>query len=146
MTASRKTAKNLREICVEKGINITSKRRIILDVIESAKGHPDASVVYRLAKEKDSSIGIATVYRTLKLMRKHHILDGPTFGHEHGHFESPTKKHHDHLVCTSCGKIVEFHNRPLERIKAHEAKKHGFEMHSHKLEIFGLCPACSNNR
>ncbi len=139
----RKGFTRLEELCEAKGISLTSKRRVICRVIENSKEHPDASMVYIQARKIDPAIGIATVYRTLKLMKAKKVVDLHSFGQEHGHFESPAKKHHDHLVCVGCGRIEEFHHKELEKIKMKVAQKHGFKMESHRLDLYGVCSSCA---
>lgn len=134
------------ELCMEKGMPLTKKREVIINVIDKNPGHMDAEDVYHKAKKIDPSIGMATVYRSLKLMRDYNVIEHHTFGQEHQHFESPTKFHHDHLVCSECGRIEEFTDSSLERLKSNVAKRHGFQMKSHKLEIYGLCSACVKKR
>jgi len=136
------TNKALIELCQEKGMRVTSKRNIICEVLEKSGGHLNAEEVYHLAKKKDKSIGVATVYRTLKIMKDAGVIEGQTFGQDYNRFESPTKDHHDHLVCTSCGKIDEFVNEKLEEMKEKVSEKNHFKMLSHKLEIYGLCADC----
>lgn len=144
-----KTKKNsgkvttLAELCVAKGMPLTKKRRVIIRVIEKNPGHLDAEDVYKRAKKADPSIGIATVYRSLKLMKDYKVIEHHSFGQEHKHFESPTKSHHDHLVCNKCGKIVEFSDPSLEKLKRKVATNHYFVMESHRLEIYGICAGCS---
>ena len=130
-------------LCEEKGMPLTKKRKVIISVIEKNPGHLDAEDVYGRAKKIDPSIGMATVYRSLKLMRDYNVIEYHSFGQEHQHFESPTKLHHDHLVCSDCGRIEEFNDPSLEKLKSNVAKKHGFTMKTHKLEIFGLCSDCA---
>ncbi len=143
MGNSSKEKRSLTELCVEKGMPLTKKRKVIIGVIEKNPGHLDTEDVYNRAKMVDSSISIATVYRSLKLMRDYDVIDHHSFGQEHQHFESPMKSHHDHFVCSECGKIVEFTDASLEKLKSRVAKSHDFEMLSHRLEIYGLCSNCS---
>jgi Fur family ferric uptake transcriptional regulator len=128
---------------MQKGMPLTKKREIIINVIEKNRGHMDAEDVYHKAKKIDPSIGMATVYRSLKLMRDFGVIERHSFGQEHQHFESPTKSHHDHLVCSECGRIVEFADSSLEKLKNKVAKRHGFQMKTHKLEIYGICAICA---
>jgi len=143
MTNSSRGKKSLAELCIEKGMPLTKKRKVIISVIEKDPGHLNTEDVYNRAKMADSSISIATVYRSLKLMRDFNVIDHHSFGQEHQHFESPMKSHHDHFVCNECGKIMEFTDDSLEKLKSNVAKSHDFEMHSHRLEIYGLCSDCS---
>lgn len=137
---------NLLELCVAKGMPLTKKREIVINIIEKNPGHMDAEDVYKKAKKKDPSIGMATVYRALKLMSDYNVIERHTFGQEHQHFESPTKSHHDHLVCSECGKIEEFSDPSLEQLKNDVARQHGFQMTTHKLEIYGICADCVKKR
>ncbi|GMT42333.1 MAG: transcriptional repressor [bacterium] len=138
----RRYANRLEELCEANGILLTSKRKVICRVIAESDSHPDASMLYIKAKRIDPSIGIATVYRTLKLMKAKKVVDPHSFGQEHSHFESPAKMHHDHLICTRCGRIEEFHHKVLENIQIEVAKKHTFKMESHRLDLYGLCSDC----
>lgn len=134
---------SLVELCREKGINPTPKRKVILEILENTPGHPDVDTVYRMAKKKDPALGQATVYRTLRLMRESGVIRGHSFGQDHTHFESPTKQHHDHLICDRCGKIEEFVSNDLEKMQEKVAKSHKFEMISHRLDIHGICLVCA---
>ncbi len=147
MASSKKRIKKapktgLIKLCMEKRMPLTQKRKLIISIIEKSSGHVDFEGIYREAKKLDPSIGIATVYRTLKLMREFQVVDHHSFGQEHKHFESPIKSHHDHLVCNECGNIIEFLDPTLEKLKLKIANSHQFRMQSHKLEIFGLCKTC----
>ena len=143
MKNSPKGNKSLAELCVERGMPLTKKRKVIISVIEKDPGHLDTEDVYKRAKMADPSISIATVYRSLKLMRDYCVIDYHSFGQEHQHFESTMKTHHDHFVCNVCGKIMEFADLSLEKLKSRVAKSHNFVMLGHRLEIYGLCSDCS---
>jgi len=125
-----------------KGIRLTPKRKLIAEILEKTDGHPDAEHLCRLAKKKDPSIGQATVYRTLRLMRENGVIKSFSFSGEQAKFESDAKKHHDHLICDRCGKIVEFVNDKLEEMKKSVALRQGFRMINHRLDIHGVCNVC----
>jgi Fur family ferric uptake transcriptional regulator len=93
-------------------------------------------------------VGIATVYRTLALLEEAGFVTSISFGKQGKKYELGLKAHHDHLICTKCGKIVEFFDKAIERRQEAIAKSSGFEMTDHSLKIFGICPQCrqSSNR
>jgi Fur family ferric uptake transcriptional regulator len=134
--------KSIIDICKEKGIKVTRKRGLVAELLESSQGHQSADAIFKLAREKDPTIGQATVYRTLKLFSSAGVIDALTFRQDHSKFESSLKKHHDHLVCTKCGRIEEFADDELENMKERVAKSHRFTMESHTLEIYGVCSEC----
>ena len=125
------------------GRKSTRQREIILDFFLSSKAHPSIEELYRELRAKHPNIGYATVFRTLKLFagsgiaREIHIGDGQT-RYEH----IAEGEHHDHLVCTRCGKIAGFENKTIEKLQASIAESHGFLIESHKLELYGLCARC----
>lgn len=133
------------KFAVAKGLKSTKQRDLILDCFLESEQHLSTEELYLKLKERDTGIGFATVYRTLKLFsesgiaREIHFGDGQT-RYEHLH----AGEHHDHLVCTRCGAIVEFENEKIEKLQREVASKHGFTIQNHKLELYGLCPQCKN--
>jgi Fur family ferric uptake transcriptional regulator len=127
-----------------KGLKSTRQRDIILEGFLSAPQHLSTEELYLKLKESNPGIGFATVYRTLKLFaesgiaREIHFGDGQT-RYEHLH----AGEHHDHLVCTRCGAIVEFENEAIEKLQTEVASQHGFTIINHKLELYGICGKCS---
>lgn len=125
----------------------SSKRRdLIFDYVTGTKGHFTADNIYQRMVKIDQGIGIATVYRTIRLLVDCGVLLEQTFGEKKGFFEvnDIDSKHHDHLICTSCGKIIEFHCDLIEHDKQRIAEQHQFKIESHKLEIYGLCRECQS--
>jgi Fur family ferric uptake transcriptional regulator len=128
-----------------KSLRHSEKRMQILDVFLKTEKHLTAEELYRLAQKKNSSIGVATVYRALKLFRDCGLcrelrLDDGTTKYEHLY----SHKHHDHMICTSCGAIVEVIDPKIEKLQEKLARAHGFKIKSHKLEIYGICRKCRN--
>jgi Fur family ferric uptake transcriptional regulator len=127
-----------------KGLKSTRQRDLILDCFLASRQHLSTEELYLKIKEQNSAIGFATVYRTLKLFaesgiaREIHLGDGQT-RYEHLH----AGEHHDHLICTRCGAIVEFENETIEQLQKDVASQHGFTIANHKLELYGTCSACS---
>ena len=132
-------AVNLTELerrCVDAGVKMTSQRRIILQVLEAAADHPSVDEVYRRAKDLDSSISIATVYRTLSLFDEMNIVQRHDFNETFARFEVNVAHHH-HLIDVGTGEVVEFQNEPLEILKAKIADELGYELVDHRLELYG---------
>lgn len=123
-------------LCKEHGLRLTSPRRVIMQVLSESDDHPDAVELHRRATRIDPSIAIATVYRTLNLLQEKGILEKHTFGDGRARFESAEREHHDHLINVETGDVVEFRSDEIERLQEEIARKHGFEIVSHKLEIY----------
>lgn len=123
----------------------SSKRRdLIFDHVIKSKNHFTVDEIYQQMLRIDPEIGIATLYRTIRLLVDCGVLIEHTFGEKKGYFEvnEVDSKHHDHLICTACGKIIEFHYSTIENDKQRIAEQHQFRINSHKLEIYGLCNQC----
>lgn len=123
----------------------SSKRRdLIVDFILQTPGHFTMDDIYPQLLKIDRSIGIATIYRTLRLLVDSGILREHSFGEKRGYFEltPPHAPLHDHLICTNCGKIIEFHCQSIEQDKQRIAQQYQFAVGTHKLEIFGICAQC----
>ena len=127
----------------EQQLKLTPQRECILEVFTSTEGHLTAEELYALVKDKDPSIGQATVYRTLKLLadsgiaKELHFGDGVArFEHKHGH------SHHDHLICESCGKNIEVVDELIERLQEELARKNDFKLTGHRMYLYGLCADC----
>ncbi len=135
------------DFLAQRKLKYTSQRRTILVEAFRAKGHFTADALLDLAKKKDRSIGKATLYRTLSLLKESRILEEQDFGGGRKSYEPLLgHPHHDHLICVQCHKILEFENDEIERIQEEEARKLGFKtvFHSHKL--FGFCRDCAGRK
>ena len=131
------------EYLEKKDLKLTSQRRTILHQAVEAKGHLSAEELLKLSKKKDPSVSRATLYRTLTLLKECKILEEQDFGEGKKLFEVALgHKHHDHLICVRCGKIIEFENESIERLQDAEAKKHTFKIVYHSLKLFGFCKNC----
>jgi Fur family ferric uptake transcriptional regulator len=128
------------EYLAKLGLRQTRQRKIILDAVLSAPRHVDAETVAKVAKKIDSSIGLATVYRTLRMMTDSKILIERHFNDLRACFEFADEDvHHDHLICNQCGEIIEFFDEHIERIQEEVSKDLGFVLTSHKMELFADC-------
>lgn len=128
---------HLERLCTQHGMRMTEQRRIIARILTEAKDHPDAEEIFNRAKLIDNKISVSTVYRTVRLLEQEGILNKLDFRDGRSRYEEITDDHHDHLICVKTGKVIEFHDADLEELKHKIAKKLGFEMVDHRLEIFG---------
>lgn len=133
-----------REFMTRKGLKSTRQREAILDAFLDSKEHLSTEDLYLEIRSKHPHIGYATVYRTLKLFAECGIAEERDFGAGQTLYElSHRDDHHDHLICTGCGAIIEFKDRRIEQLQEQVAADHQFTMVSHRLEIFGLCAKCA---
>ena len=126
-----------------KGLNTTSQRRVIAEAFFELPGHHSLEEFYQYILGRDPGIGQTTVYRTLKLLcdaglaTEIHFSDGIT------RYEvARSDSHHDHIVCLSCGKIVEICDQRIEKLQRELAEKHGFSLNGHVHNLYGLCADC----
>lgn len=125
------------------GLKSTKQRDRILSVFLSAGRHLSAEELYLLVKKTERGLGYATVYRTLRLFADAGLAHERRFEDGVTRFEyNAAEGHHDHLICTRCGTIIEFENEQIEQLQKIVAKRNHFEVRSHKLELYGLCLAC----
>jgi Fur family transcriptional regulator, ferric uptake regulator len=122
-------------------LKLTRQREQILSVFLKME-HISAEGMYRLLARKYPHIGLATIYRTLNLFCQAGLAQARHFGTQTQYDNVSHKGHHDHLICTGCGKIVEFENCDIERLQQEVARRHGFTIETHKLELYGLCSSC----
>ena len=126
-----------------KGLKSTRQRDRILEIFVAAGRHLSAEELYILVKKTDRNIGYATVYRTLKLLAAAALASERRFEDGVTRFEyNAAQGHHDHLICTRCGRIIEFENEKIEELQQVVARKNKFHVDSHKLELYGLCEGC----
>ena len=122
---------------------MTAQRTTIIEAFYKQGGHISAEDLYRYLKSHRQTAGAATVYRTLKILTQCGLAREVRFRDGVSMFEPDfNQSHHDHLVCTSCGKTVEFLNTTIERLQSSIAKKHGYVITSHRMDVFGLCRPC----
>ncbi|MEA2064136.1 MAG: Fur family transcriptional regulator [Gemmatimonadota bacterium] len=127
----------------ENGFLVTRQRRRIAEVIFSSKGHLSVEDIQDLLRKRKISASIASIYRTLDVMVQSGLVVQHRFGKRFKRFEAARMdNHHDHLVCIHCNKVFEFRNDTIEKLQVQVAAEHGFEITSHKLEIYGYCSKC----
>lgn len=128
----------LEKLCIEKGMRMTDQRRVIARVLSDAKDHPDVEEVHRRAVAIDANISIATVYRTVRLFEEAGILTRHDFMDGRSRYEEAKDDHHDHLIDMKNGRVVEFVNDEIERLQEEIARRLGYRLVGHKLELYGV--------
>ncbi|WP_371811446.1 Fur family transcriptional regulator [Stappia sp. 28M-7] len=119
-------------------MRMTEQRRIIARVIEGASDHPDVEELYRRAVENDPRISISTVYRTVKLFEDAGIIERHDFRDGRARYETVPEEHHDHLIDLKTGSVIEFRNEEIERLQEAIARKLGYRLVDHRLELYGV--------
>jgi len=127
-----------------KGLKSTGQRDYIADTFFRSNTHISLDELLKKVKRKTPNIGYATVYRTMKLLVDSGLAIARQFGDGQTRYENlPEDGHHDHMICIKCSKIAEFQNQKIEQLQSEMAKKLGFTVVNHKLELYGYCPDCS---
>lgn len=140
--ANEKERKIFDSHILSKNLKNSRQRELILEAFLSAEGHLTADGLYEIVKKKNPGIGYATVYRTLRLLcdsgisRELKLEGGTKYEHLYGH------RHHDHLICTKCGRLVEVYAPEIEDLQEKLFKAHGFRPERHRLELYGICKKC----
>jgi Fur family ferric uptake transcriptional regulator len=127
----------IERLCVERGLKMTGQRRVIARVLSDAGDHPDVEELYRRASALDNRISIATVYRTVRLLEEKGILERRDFGGGRARYEPSEHGPHHHLIDVETGRVIEFADPEHERVLAAIAARLGFDLVSHRLELFG---------
>ena len=124
-------------------LKLTVQRKAILEVFLKSD-HITAEALYReIAKKKKNPLGLATIYRTLNLFCEVGIAQQRHFGDAKTLYDNVSrKKHHDHLICNTCGRITEFESPAIERLQEDVARKNRYLIQSHRLELYGICADC----
>ena len=136
-------SETIEEKCLSKGVKLTDQRKIIAQVISESKeaygdsDHPDVNELYNRVSKIDPKISIATVYRTVKLFEEAGILAKHDFKGGKARYEESPEEHHDHLIDINSGEIIEFVDKEIEILQIKVAKKLGYKLVDHKLELYG---------
>lgn len=127
----------------QQGLKLTSEREALVREIFSIHYHFEADELLFKMKQNNTKISRATVYRTLELLVKSGLVRRVHLGEDHYHYEHVSgNSHHDHLICTTCGAVIEFHDEDLERRQREICERKKFTPTFHNLQILGLCDAC----
>jgi Fur family transcriptional regulator, ferric uptake regulator len=128
----------LEEACVARGMRMTDQRRTIARVIEGASDHPDVEELYRRAAAIDPRISLSTVYRTVNLFEEAGLVTKHDFKDGRARFELIPDEHHDHLIDIRTGRVIEFRNEEIEAIQEVIAKRLGYKLVDHRLELYAV--------
>ena len=123
--------------CKKKGVRLTDQRKIIAQVMSDARDHPDVDELHKRVTLVDRKISIATVYRTVKLFEESGIVEKHEFKGGKARYEQSPDEHHDHLIDINSGTIIEFVDKEIEKLQNEVAKKLGYKLVDHKLELYG---------
>jgi Fur family ferric uptake transcriptional regulator len=126
------------ERCEAKGLRLTGQRRVVAQILETAEDHPDVEALHLRAAELDPRISIATVYRTVKAFEEVGLLERREFGDGRARWEDADRDHHDHLIDVATGEVIEFCDPEIEALKEAIAKKLGYRLEGHRLELYGV--------
>ncbi|MAZ91737.1 MAG: transcriptional repressor [Maricaulis sp.] len=128
----------IEQICIAKGLRMTDQRLVIARVLSSSDDHPDAEELHRRASAEDPRISLATVYRTVRLFEEAGIIERHDFRDGRSRYEEVGDEHHDHLIDLKTGEVVEFVNEEIERLQEAIARKLGYKLVDHRLELYGV--------
>jgi len=133
----------LHQYMAKHGLKSTRQRDLIVKLFFETTEHISCEELYERAKKQDSNVGFATVYRTMKVLTDSGLANRRNFGDGQARFENTYEgEHHDHMVCTRCGDIAEFESDAANALKEEIAKRKGFHIQYHKMELYGLCRNC----
>jgi Fur family transcriptional regulator, ferric uptake regulator len=138
-------AKDIMQRCAQNGLRMTDQRRTVAQVLEESQDHPDVEELYARALKLDPRISIATVYRSVKLFEESGILEKLEFGDGRARYEDAERDHHDHLIDMKSGEVVEFIDPDIEALQEKIAKRLGYRLKGHRLELYGVPIKRSDN-
>jgi Fur family ferric uptake transcriptional regulator len=135
---------DFKELLKKNGMKNTKQREVVIETLFNSNRHFTPEELYLLIKEKypTLNVGIATVYRTLNLLESSDMITSITFGTQGKKYEMGAKEHHDHMICSECGKIIEFVSEEIEELQQKIAKSHGFLLTEHIMQLHGICKEC----
>ena len=138
---------SFKELLKTNSLKFTKQREVVLKTLYERNEHFTPEDLYIFLKNgyPELNIGIATVYRTLNLLEESHMATSISFGVAGKKFELANKPHHDHMICKSCGLIIEFQNDKIEQLQLEIAKSNHFKITSHLMQLRGLCEKCAVN-
>jgi Fur family ferric uptake transcriptional regulator len=143
----RKEKKTFREFLLSRSLKLTKEREVVLDEVVRRRGHFDPEELHYALREVGSKVSRASIYRTIPLLQEAGIIEQVENTDKHAHYELVLgKEHHDHMLCTSCGKVIEFMSSEIESLQDRLCKEHGFSGIAHTLEIRGFCKKCAKKK
>lgn len=139
MVAPEKHEKrNIEALCAAKGMRMTEQRRVIARVLAASDDHPDVEELHRRSVKVDDRISISTVYRTVRLFEDAGIIERHDFREGRARYETSPEAHHDHLINLRTGEVIEFSSEDIERLQTEVARKLGYKLVDHRLELYAV--------
>jgi len=129
---------NIEALCVTRGMRMTEQRRVIARVLTEALDHPDVEELYRRCSAVDPNISISTVYRTVKLFEDAGIIERHDFRAGRARYEQIHDTHHDHLINLRTGEVIDFQSEEIEKLQAEVARRLGYRLVDHRLELYAV--------
>ena len=143
MPALQREINRFQTFLAAQGLKLTNERAALVREIFSTHYHFEADELLFKMKEKSTKISRATIYRTLELLVRSGMVRRVHLGEDHYHYEYVSgNSHHDHLICTTCGSVIEFHDPALEARQLEICERKKFTPTFHNLQILGVCDAC----
>ncbi len=136
MNASRPA--DIEAQCAARGMRMTEQRRVIARILASSADHPDVEELYRRCAAVDNRISISTVYRTVKLFEDAGIIERHDFRDGRARYEQMPDTHHDHLINLRTGEVIEFQSEEIEALQAEIARRLGYRLVDHRLELYAV--------
>jgi len=130
--------RDIEALCAAKGMRMTEQRRVIARVLAASGDHPDVEELYRRCAAVDEHISISTVYRTVKLFEDAGIIERHEFRDGRARYEQIPEAHHDHLINLRTGEVIEFQSEEIERLQAEVARRLGYRLIEHRLELYAV--------
>jgi Fur family ferric uptake transcriptional regulator len=141
--APRSPIEALDAALAQRGLKHSRQRNAIVEAFFAMGGHVAVDELVARVREADPRVSVATVYRTMKLLADCGLAAARNFGGGQTRYEPAMRRHHhDHLICTACNAIVEFESERIEELQDRVARRHGFQVEHHRLEIYGRCARC----
>jgi len=128
----------IEKACADRNLRMTEQRRVVARILSTSKDHPDVEELHRRAHALDPHISIATVYRTVRLFEEAGIIERHDFRDGRSRYEEAPDVHHDHLIDMRTGEVIEFIDDQIEALQAAIAKRLGFKLVDHRLELYGV--------
>jgi len=139
----KQSTERIRSLFRERGIACTAQRELVARTLLEMGSHVGANELHRKLARKNPRVALATVYRTLQLLKDNGLIAERHFGERWRRSENVAAAHHDHLVCLGCGTVIEFQEPLIEELQDRVARRNGFKAESHRLELYGYCRDCA---
>jgi Fur family ferric uptake transcriptional regulator len=140
------THRDIEALCAAKGMRMTGQRRVIARVLADSGDHPNVEELYQRCAKIDEHISISTVYRTVKLFEDAGIIERHDFREGRARYEQSPEAHHDHLINLRTGEVIEFRSEDIERLQSEVARKLGYKLVDHRLELYAVPIADDKSR